>query len=65
VPSTTPHSKSGGFEGQAIVYVAEAALCKKKNKKWVKNFIEKSSGTRVTKALEFLKELQDMKHNTH
>lgn len=32
-------------------------------KKWVKNFIQKSSGTGVTKALEFLKELQDLKHN--
>ena len=31
------------------------------NKKWVKNFIQKSSGTRVTKALEFLKELQRLK----
>jgi hypothetical protein len=33
------------------------------HKKWVKNFIQKSSGTRVTKALKFLKELQDLKHN--
>jgi hypothetical protein len=33
------------------------------DKKWVKNFIQKSSGTRVTKALEFLKELQGLKHN--
>jgi len=33
------------------------------HKKWVKNFIKKSSGTRVTKSLEFLKELQDLKHN--
>lgn len=32
------------------------------HKKWVKNFIQKSSGTRVTKALEFLKELQSLKH---
>lgn len=31
--------------------------------KWVRNFIQKSSGTRVTKALEFLKELQGLKHN--
>jgi hypothetical protein len=35
------------------------------NKKWVKNFIQKSSGTRVTKALEFLKELQRLKHNSN
>ena len=35
------------------------------HKKWVKNFIQKSSGPRVTKALEFLKELQDLKHNIH
>ncbi|HTD99816.1 MAG TPA: hypothetical protein VK668_11035 [Mucilaginibacter sp.] len=35
---------------------------KNMDKKWVKNFIQKSSGTRVTKALEFLKELQDLKH---
>ena len=34
------------------------------NKRFVRRFIEKSSGKRVTKALEFLKELQDMKHNT-
>jgi hypothetical protein len=27
------------------------------NKPWVKNFIQRSSGTRVAKALEFLKEL--------
>jgi hypothetical protein len=33
------------------------------HKKWVKNFIQTSSGTRVTKALEFLKELQALKHN--
>lgn len=33
------------------------------DKKWVKDFIQKSSGTRVTKALEFLKELQGLKHN--
>ena len=33
------------------------------HKKWVRNFIQKSSGTRVTKALEFLKELQDLKYN--
>jgi len=32
------------------------------DKRFVKRFIEKSSGKRVTKALEFLKELQDMKH---
>jgi hypothetical protein len=30
-------------------------------KRWVKNFIQKSSGTRVTKALIFLKELQSLK----
>ena len=36
---------------------------KNMHKKWVKNFIQKSSGTRVTKALEFLKELQDLKYN--
>ena len=35
------------------------------DKKWVKKFIQKSSGTRVTKALEFLKELQDLKHNVN
>jgi hypothetical protein len=35
---------------------------KNMDKKWVKNFIQKSSGTRVTKALVFLKELQDLKH---
>lgn len=33
------------------------------DKRWVKNFIQKSSGTRVTKALEFLKELQNLKSN--
>ena len=31
------------------------------HKKWVKNFIRQSSGARVTKALEFLKELQSLK----
>ena len=36
---------------------------KNMDKKWVKNFIQKSSGARVAKALEFLKELQDLKHN--
>ncbi|MFN8344388.1 MAG: hypothetical protein U0X91_05270 [Spirosomataceae bacterium] len=34
---------------------------KNMDKKWVKNFIRKSSGTGVTKALEFLNELQRMK----
>lgn len=33
------------------------------DKKWVRNFIQKSSGIRVTKALEFLNELQRLKHN--
>jgi hypothetical protein len=37
---------------------------KNMDKKWVKNFIQKSSGTRVTKALEFLKELQGLKQDT-
>jgi hypothetical protein len=32
-------------------------------KEWVKQFIRKSSGKSVAKALEFLKELQDLKHN--
>ena len=32
------------------------------DKKWVRDFIRKSSGKRVTKALEFLKELQSLKH---
>jgi len=32
------------------------------DKKWVNDYIRKSSGTRVTKALEFLKELQSLKH---
>ena len=36
---------------------------KNMDKKWVKNFIQKSSGTKVTKALEFLKELQRLKNN--
>jgi len=36
---------------------------KNMDKKWVNNFIKKSSGTRVTKALEFLKELQSLKGN--
>jgi hypothetical protein len=35
------------------------------DKNWVKNFIQKSSGTRVTKALQFLKELQGLKHNSN
>src|SRR5436190_7759083 len=37
---------------------------KNMDKKWVRNFIQKSSGTRVAKALEFMKELQSLKHNT-
>ncbi len=36
---------------------------KNMDKKWVKNFIQKSTGTRVAKALEFLNELQHLKHN--
>ncbi|MFN8357909.1 MAG: hypothetical protein U0Y10_25840 [Spirosomataceae bacterium] len=36
---------------------------KNMDKKWVKNFIQKSSGTRITKALEFLKELQRLKRD--
>jgi hypothetical protein len=36
---------------------------KNMDKKWVKTFIQKSSGTRVAKALEFLKELQSLKQN--
>ncbi|HEY4831203.1 MAG TPA: hypothetical protein VIH61_01385 [Waddliaceae bacterium] len=32
------------------------------HKKWVKSFIQRSFGTRVTMALEFLKELQSLKH---
>ncbi|MBC7885408.1 MAG: hypothetical protein H7X99_08025 [Saprospiraceae bacterium] len=35
------------------------------HKKWVKEFIQKSSGSRVTKAMEFLRELQDLKHNSN
>jgi hypothetical protein len=31
------------------------------NKKWVKNIIEKSAGNSVTKAMEFLKELEEFK----
>lgn len=34
---------------------------KNMHKPWVRSFIQKSSGTRVTKALEFLKELQSLK----
>ena len=34
-------------------------------RKWVKNFIEKSSGKRVAKALGFLKELQDLKREVN
>jgi len=36
---------------------------KNMDKNWVKNFIQKSLGTRVTKALEFLNELQDLKQD--
>ncbi|TDQ10994.1 hypothetical protein [Pedobacter metabolipauper] len=38
---------------------------KNMHKKWVKNFIRRSAGIRVTKALEFLKELQDLKYNSN
>lgn len=34
---------------------------KNMDKKWVKNYILKSSGTRITKSLEFLQELQRLK----
>lgn len=37
---------------------------KNMDKAWVQNFIQKSSGKRVTKALRFLKELQSLKKNT-
>ena len=33
------------------------------HKKWVKNFIEKSSGAQVRKAIEFAKELDSLKHD--
>jgi hypothetical protein len=36
---------------------------KNMDKTWVKNFIQKSSGKRVTKALMFLKELQGLRQN--
>ncbi|MEP7376407.1 MAG: hypothetical protein ABI675_23620 [Chitinophagaceae bacterium] len=32
------------------------------DKKWVKDFIQKSSGTRVRKAIESIKELESLKH---
>jgi hypothetical protein len=32
------------------------------DKRWVSNFIRQSSGKRIAKALEFLKELQSLKH---
>jgi hypothetical protein len=34
------------------------------DKTWVKNFIQKSSGVRVAKALAFLKELQGLRNNS-
>jgi hypothetical protein len=47
------------------IWFYRAVSYKNIDKRFVKRFIEKSSGKRVTQALEFLKELQDMKHNTH
>jgi hypothetical protein len=38
---------------------------KNMDKAWVRNFIQKSSGKRVTKALVFLKELQSLKQSTN
>jgi hypothetical protein len=38
---------------------------KNMDKKWVRNFIEKSSGKKVTKALEFLKELKGLKNHSN
>jgi len=38
---------------------------KNMDEKWVRRFIQQSSGTRVTEALEFLKELQSLKHNSN
>jgi hypothetical protein len=43
------------------IWFYKTVTYKNMDKKWVKNFIQKSSGTRVTKALEFLKELQSLK----
>lgn len=45
------------------IWFYEEVNYKNISKKWVKDFIQKSSGTRVTKALEFAKELQCLKHN--
>lgn len=43
------------------IWFYKTVTYKNMNKKWVKDFIQKSSGTRVTKALEFLRELQSLK----
>jgi hypothetical protein len=32
------------------------------HKEWVKDFIQKSSGTRVRKCIEFMSELESLKH---
>lgn len=46
------------------VWFYKMVTYKNVDKKWVKKFILKSSGTRVAKALEFLKELQSLKKGT-
>jgi len=46
------------------VWVYQQVSHKNINKKWVKDFIQKSSGNRVTKSLEFVSELQSLKRDS-
>jgi hypothetical protein len=46
------------------VWYARQLTYKNVHKNWVKNFIERSSGKRVRKAVEFMKELHSLKFET-
>lgn len=43
------------------IWLYSQATYKNIHKKWVKYFFEKSAGTRVSKAMEFVKDIDDMK----
>lgn len=67
------HLNGNWWTGQIIFSIALIPLCiwlynqvsyNNIQKKWVKYIIQKSSGTRVTKAMEFIKELETLKHES-
>ena len=64
------HSNGNWYKAQVIATIAMLPMCiwiytqatyKNIHKNWVKQFIEKSSGTGVRKAMEFVAELQELK----